>query len=1001
MTAWLPVFRMSIRPEPHSYFNRGIRKTEEIMTEDQNTRKSSVTRIATSAVLLLVACTPSEKDTDRETPPAERDAAAKIDQSTGGSIPDPAGAAYTPPPAAPPPPHGNLVKNGSFEGALTYWVRESDCTVQRGAAAHGDYCLAFPKKVRLRSGSIRIEPGSTVTVGIDVRGAENGEVAVTLAPSNRLVARQTKTVWCKDPRFRGTAKTRDGWRRYAWTHRIPALESDGAFPGATSRWWNTTSYVVMIGGKGPLWIDGLSVVVGTHRSARAPHDRIEVLAATDAVSRERYPADACLLQRGDTVDIAARAFNPGDAARTVTLRWELLNYDATLRFGAPVDEEAAIGAGRTAARSKQLQLTGRGLMLARVSAIDGDGRLLGKSDHPLTAPAFPKAATAPHPAERFGGSLRGGPLVAAAQRIGLGWTRWYPHFNWAAIQKKGPDDWDWPDETVEECHNHGIAVTAVLHTLPKWAAGDSAWLPRDMEDWRKDDPRWKDLSIETTWDRFVRKLVGRYGHDGIVYEFANEPEIGTRRWDPDIYYNLTQRTYRLITAVDEKARMQVNATWPGIYGWTEDFISRGGIDAFDIHTFHNYGQGPCTTGETIRTMRNYFASFGGADKEIWFNEGWTYVPTSLDYPASPLTDRTAPGVADMIVRTAVDLFSAGMEKLITFHIGYAGHGKSWWDWVGSGTEWWDDHGNPTVAVGTYNVLCHYLGRSAHVGTVEPADAVIHVFHDARHDRGVAVAWSMAGTAIDLPPDTLRAADLMGNTIPRAGSEPLELPAGGKPVYLVPAGTCAGDDLYAALKPLHDSAAAGPGVHAPPAQHTGPTVDSTAGNPVVVDGAPRWRLDQVWPGDPMKAGNYTPLAWNGKAWAAKEHSHGGQPAAGFRKDGPFLANRTAWGGNPGNKYAALSFIAPADGTYVASTDAVHLKMWEGGPPAYLRVIRFGTDEAGTEVAKIELKKNRADNPLPAVTASLEKGDRLTFIGVFPRMNAAGTFTLKGLTIRKKR
>ena len=39
-------------------------------------------------------------------------------------------------------------------------------------------------------------------------------------------------------------------------------------------------------------------------------------------------------------------------------------------------------------------------------------------------------------------------------------------------------------------------------------------------------------------------------------------------------------------------------------------------------------------------------------------------------------------------------------------------------------------------------------------------------------------------------------------------------------------------------------------------------------------------------------------------------------------------------------------------------------------------------------------------MPPVSASLEKGDRLTFLGVFPRMHKAGTFTLKGLAIRKK-
>jgi len=943
------------------------------------------------------ARTPRAKPTAARTAPPPVAAEKAPAPAAGPAAPTARVVAVTPPATAAAPPRPNLMKNGSFEGTHTYWVKEGAHEIQRGDAAHGEYCVYFPDKVKLRSGSIRIEPNTTVTVSIHAKGGGASNVGVTLVPSNRQVAQATGTVWCKSPKFGGSAKTSPEWKRYTWTHHIPSIdEKKGTFLGATTRWWNRTSFIIMLGGRGPLWVDALSVVVGEDTPEYAPHSQIEVTASTDAVSRARYPTDACLLKQDETIDVTAHAFNPGDAPREVTLRWELLNYDGTLRFGAPVDERVTIAPKRTVEVTKGVKLTGRGLMLARVSALAIDDSVLGSSDQPLTALAFPKSATKPEMRERFGGSLRGGPLVKAAQQIGLGWTRWFPHFNWTRVQKEGPDAWNWPDETAKLLHDHGISMTAVIHGQPKWAKGGNRWLPSDMEGWAKDDTRWKDLSVETSWDRFVKRLIGRYGHDGIVYEFANEPEIGNHKWDKDVYYNLAQRTYSLIKKLDPGATVQVNETWPGIHGWTEAFVKRGGLKAFDVHTFHNYGEGQCATSDSIRTMRTYFKAMGGGHKEIWFNEGWTYVPTSVDYPAPPLTNRTTPGVGDLIVRNAVDLFSAGMEKLITFHIGYAQHGKSWWDWVGSGTEWWDDHGNPTIAVGAYNVLCHHLGLSSYVREIKPKDAIFHVFQDERNDKGVAIAWSHAGTTVALPLENATVTDIMGNALPATGGT-LDLAIGGKPVYVYVDGM-SGKNLAAALKPLHAEIESGDGVWVPPKTALGGKVGTSEGNPVIADGRPLWQFDQVWPYRTNEIANYKPLTWNGKDWIATTHSHGGQPAAGVNNGTAYIVCRSSWGGNPGNKLAALSFLAPQSGEYEVTIDKIYLGMWDGGPPAYLDAIAFGVGGAGSKVHTYTLTQKKKDNPAGSFKVRLAQGDRLAFVGRFRGMHTASHFQLKGLVIR---
>ncbi|MHC5055136.1 MAG: glycoside hydrolase family 5 protein [Planctomycetota bacterium] len=359
-----------------------------------------------------------------------------------------------------------------------------------------------------------------------------------------------------------------------------------------------------------------------------------------------------------------------------------------------------------------------------------------------------------------------------------------------------------------DCHAHEISVTAVLcHNIPKWARGRGDKLCREMEAWAKDDPRWKDLSVDTPWDRFVRALVKRYGHEGIVYELANEPDIG--KWDRDDYANFARRTYRVIKGVDPKALVQANVTWPGVSGWTQEFVKRGGLDSFDCHTFHNYTTGHLAGPGAISELRTFFKSFGAQAKEIWFNEGWTYYPTSEDFPAFPIVDVSAPAAAHMVTQTAAQLLGDGMEKLITFHVGYAQHGKSWWDWVGSGTEWWDDVGNPTVAVAAYNTIADQLGLSDPVGTVRPEGAVIYVFEDRRHGRGVAVAWAAKGrdALLGLPLAGLVKVDCVGNASPvkaAAGKSALALRADGKPYYVYSTAGLSGADLVADFKGMHQA-----------------------------------------------------------------------------------------------------------------------------------------------------------------------------------------------------
>ena len=230
-----------------------------------------------------------------------------------------------------------------------------------------------------------------------------------------------------------------------------------------------------------------------------------------------------------------------------------------------------------------------------------------------------------------------------------------------------------------------------------------------------------------------------------------------------------------------------------------------------------------------------------------------------------------------------------------------------------------------------------------------------------------------------------------------GKSRATLPADGRPFYLYAEPAISGKRLAELLAPLDEAAldrAAGRKVYRVPGNWAGKKAGSAEGNPLVVGAKPLWRLDQVWPDDPMKPGNYRPLPWSGTAWQAAEHSHGGQPAAKATPTAVELVVRTAWPGQPGNKLAALTFIAPEPGTYTLSA-TVKPRVWDAGAPIALDVLK--KSDAVTRVKTIELKpKVGAD--IAGIRVPLEAGEELVLVPAFPgRGLVAFTCRIEGLKI----
>jgi hypothetical protein len=882
----------------------------------------------------------------------------------------------------------NRLRNGSFEGALSYWYNTADATLVTDNAAAGRFALRVAKG-GLQSAPFLLTDGQPVRISFSVKAEEPVEVGLSCFPSHREIAQREKLVWGK-PLV--TAKAGPAWTRVSATF-TPRSPHD--------HWWPQPVYMVMIGAKKPFLIDAVTVVPddGTAPDqGYVPRTPVEVLA--DTPDLRGYAVDGNLLARGATVNVRGTAHNPGASEQRLTLRWQLVDYEGRRTLGDPIDRQITLAAGATRQETVAMPLSANGLVLARVSALDASGAVIDRSDLPLTTLPYPKQATAADARERFGASFFGLKSAALGQRIGMRWSRWHPHLSWSTVQKENADTWHWPDARIDEMMALGYSVIATLYHRPDWAMVKDSPLPKDML-WAKDDARWNDLTPQTAYDRFLVDAVKRYAGKAVVFELENEPELAGWK-DADVFARFTIRCARLIKATNPQARVLYNATWPGPTPFARNFFQRGGAKVIDVFTWHDYHEGWLGDARTISALRQALDENGGRHVEIEFNEGWTFTNTAVDEPALALGRQTAAESTNAMVASVAEVTAAGQDRTILFHLGYEQHGKSWWDFYGPGTLLWDFYGHPLPLVPAWNVLNHHVGLSTRLGLVRPLGANLCIFHDDRGDKGVIVAYADRGAKADasvtLPFGEVLVEDIMGNVTPLIGNV-LTLPANGRPCFIHTRDRRSGKAMHDALAPLDRrtagfvAAAGGNTVVRLPQVWDGTVKGAATGNPIAADGQPVWTISQVWPDDVQMSAHYRPLTWTGQQWTATEHSHGGQPGAKVI-DGVYQASvRGPWGGNPGQKICALIFTAPKPGVWRVSGTA-RSDPWDGNAAHIdLRLLQKDTQRA-SEVQVIRLPRKQ-DVPF---TADIRLGvnQELVLVPAVPTQNATN-LVLRDVTV----
>ncbi|MCM8527650.1 MAG: endo-1,4-beta-xylanase [Lentisphaeraceae bacterium] len=862
----------------------------------------------------------------------------------------------------------NLVRNGSFESGIKYWLDADQSRVKEDGSPHGFRYYDYGEKNHyLRSTPMMIDPNTDLVVTCMARVSENGKknfLHLDLLPTTRTSGNGRYRAHYGDHGWKCPVKLTDKWQKVVWKINTP---------GPNFKWrnqmWDKRSWIIMLQAQN-VQIDAFTISKGK----AVPKDYVSynpVSVGMNCLNMPGFKNLANILPRDFNADCQADVFNNTEKDLTLTVKWQQFSYD-NKKVYYEKSEQLKLGAGKRASLSHKMNLKGEGLVLARCQ-VESNGKVLGKSDQPLTTLPFPKNATKPNMEEAFGASFFGGIDVDAGHVIGLGWSRWYPHTKWDSIQPEGPDKFNFPDKVVDLLENKGISMNFVLYSLPKWVKGKHHNLPKDMQDWGRDDKRWQDLSIETYWDKYVKTMVNRYKTRAIAWEIVNEPVF--ENWDPRIYKNFIERTYRQIKKIDPKLTVMIDACY-GINDFNYKFLKEGGTDCWDVYTWHNYSVFPFSTYGHIQSMFNGFKELGRKKPaEIWFNEGWAHTPSSIDDGVHSVIGTRSPAiVAHDTVRAMADTFAAGMKKMIVFQITNNQSGRSWWQWGTDGTQWWDDRNNPTIMVGVFNVLADQLGLSEPVDRIPLKDGIATIFKDKRNNRGLAIIWSNKEAAVYNPGLAgLTKMDVMGNVEKLSGSEiATEDPA--KPWYIF--GDYTAEQLQEAFLKLKSSeiSLAG-GIFKLPKDWMSKGAKS---NPYVVEGKDIWRFDRIYPPETENIENYhlmTDYDPVQAKWFATKGGHGGNPAASVQ-DGVRITAITQWKGGEPVKPSALIFKAPKKGTYTLNT-TVNGRRWTGGAKQSLELVKLNRKLKKAKKLQTYSMKNGQDVSVRQ-EVELDEGEELAIV-----------------------
>lgn len=883
----------------------------------------------------------------------------------------------------------NLLRNGSFEGATLYW-HDAKSLVEAGKDSQ--HAMHIEEGWSL-SAPFVAEKNQSYTISLWAKASkDNGTISIGMSPMAREVANKAKRIWNKEA-TQDFNVTND-WKRVSATFKADVPQNG---------FWPKPHYGVFLGGKNVL-VDGVTLTKGTDPTPDfLPRKPLEAVA--DCLNLPGFEGSkGNIFEQGASAKMAGSVFNPTTQPISVTARWQLIDYEGVIPLANALDQKITVKPGATTKVSATLPLTTKGTVIARFSVVSSGGETIDSSDFPLTTLAFPKNSTQPDYRERFGGSFAGGiGCLEKMQRIGFGWSRWWPTGKWHAFQ---PEEgrYDWQDDKFEEAFKRGISCHVVLYGWPEWIMDKEHPLPRDMR-WKSDDPRWDDLKSLTAWDKFIIAAAEHFKGKPVVLQLANEP--GHDRWKDGYekeYVKFMLRSARLLKQTDPNCKVSLNNVYANPSKVNGYLLNSEQLKDIDIWSWHDYRAGVLMDQSGIKRMRTMLDNKGGDHLELWFTEGWAFTNTLVDQPPA-CTGMTSIESTHATTRSAAEMSAAGHDKIVMFHLLYETHGQSFWDYSGPGTMLWDWYGNPLPTLSSWNVLNHHIGLSEEVGVISPPGGVLCLFQNLRTDEATIIAYADRNapedTVIERPFTGFTATDIMGNPTVLKDNK-LALSKTGRPVVLTTSKQTA-KELFKILEPLdrkHLGVASTDGTsktYRLPDVWEGTTPESSDGNPAMLGEQPVWRLERLYPKEKILPANYTPMVWGNQKWEAPDHTHGGHPSATVKDGSIRFGTMGPWSGELNfRKQGALTFIAPEDGQYQLKLTA-RSKPWEGKNTAHLYILKRDEQRAG-EIKKIDLPPDNSPVPLE-LTIDLAKGHELVFLVEMPHHNNSTNISIEKITVTK--
>jgi len=153
---------------------------------------------------------------------------------------------------------------------------------------------------------------------------------------------------------------------------------------------------------------------------------------------------------------------------------------------------------------------------------------------------------------------------------------------------------------------------------------------------------------------------------------------------------------------------------------------------------------------------------------------------------------------------------------------------------------------------------------------------------------------------------------------------------------------------------------------------------SAGNPLKVEGAPRWRADRVWPDNPSRADAYVTMPWRDGAWKATDHASDHQPRIEVQ-DGVVVMSAKA-DTRKGHRVPALVYIVPEDGWYGIAGTAKAQRL-DGYGYIRLKLVRRSNERV--DRAKEWLLNPGKQTALGEVAVRAERGEELVLLLVADR------------------